>query len=137
MKQNTTTQNNSFWQQEELYKSIDELMINYHNDAKNHYFIENAKKEGWYGWHDSRCDFGFCGFMMSNLIYQVAILNKLGNAINLPANHCCFSFLFKSNWFQNEVLKNGFISFQLYPKWCLEVIKTKNYYQPKQFYENL
>jgi hypothetical protein len=129
--------NNNFWQQEELYKSIDNLMLNYHNDVKNYFFIETAKQEGWFGWHDSRCDFGFCGFMRTNLLHQVVILNKLDNPIGVPANHSCFSFLFKSDWFQNSVLQNGFISFQLYPKWCLEVIKTKNYYQPKQFYENL
>ena len=137
MKERIATQNNNFWQQEELYKSIDELMLNYHNDAKNHFFIENAKKEGWYGWHDNRSDFGFCGFMRTNLLHQVVILNKLGNSIVVPVNHGCFMFLFKSDWFQNSVLQNGFISFQLYPKWCLEVIKTKNYYQPKQFYEKL
>ena len=137
MKERIVTQNNNFWLQEDLYKHIDELMVNYHNDAKNHFFIETAKKEGWYGWHDSQSDYGFCGFMRTNLLHQVVILNKLGNSIVVPANHGCFMFLFKSDWFQNSALQNGFISFQLYPKWCLEVIKTKNYYQPKQFYENL
>lgn len=137
MKERIATQNNNFWPQEDLYKHIDELMLKYYNDAKNHFFIEKAKKEKWFGWHDSRSDFGFCGFMRTNLLHQVVILNKLGNSINVPVNHGCFMFLFKSDWFQNSVLQNGFISFQLYPKWCLEVIKSKNYYQPKQFYEKL
>lgn len=137
MKERIITQNNNFWPQEDLYKHIDELMLKYYNDAKNHFFIETAKKECWFGWHDSRSDFGFCGFMRTNLLHQVVILNKLGNSIVVPVNHGCFMFLFKSDWFQNSVLQNGFISFQLYPKWCLEVIKNKNYYQPKQFYEKL
>ena len=42
MKERIATQNNNFWQQEELYKSIDELMVKYHNDAKNHFFIETS-----------------------------------------------------------------------------------------------
>ena len=115
MKERIATQNNNFWPQEDLYKHIGELMLKYYNDAKNHFFIETAKKEKWFGWHDSRSDFGFCGFMRTNLLHQVVILNKLGNSINVPVNHSCFMFLFKSDWFQNSVLQNGFISFQ---EWC-------------------
>ena len=107
-------------------------------DIKHHFQLEQAKNEKWLGYADiQKNDFGLLGYYRTNIACQIQILQNLGNAVCIPSNHLCFASFFRSDWFKNAVLKNGFISFQLYPKWCLEVIKTKNYYQPKQFYENI
>jgi hypothetical protein len=98
-------------------------------DIKHHFQLEQAKNEKWLGYADIRKnDFGLLGYYRTNIACQIQILQNLGNAVCIPSNHLCFASFFKSDWFKNTVLNNGYVSFNVYKKSHFEVIKNEHYY---------
>ena len=90
-----------------------------------HHVIENAKKEGWLGETWQRDKFGLLGYFRTNFAVQLKILNKLGNPVAIYDNELV-SF-FKSKWFSEQVLKNNYVSNQLYNNNHLEKLKNFKY----------
>ena len=102
-------QNKNFIDQEEFYLIIQEQVDNWLNNPSHHYQIEKAKKEGWFGSiHSNRDNKGLLGYLRLNFGKQVKILNNLGN--HLPIYDSRFADFFRGSFFENEVLRNGYIT---------------------------
>jgi hypothetical protein len=109
MKQNTQQQIKEFIDQEEFYEMIGEQVNKWLDNPSNHYKIEKAKKEGWFGsLHSNRDHKGLLGYLRINFGKQIKILNNLDNY--LPVYDSRFYHFFAGDWFKNEVLRNGNIT---------------------------
>jgi len=128
---------NNFIDQNEIYDMVEENIARLLDDPKYHYKLELAKNEGWLGWKLPKSYHGLLGYYRTNIACQIKAIQRLNNPVEIPSIHYCFASFFNSEWFKNESLKNGFISFNLCKKWHIDVIKTKNYYQPLNYYQNL
>lgn len=122
MKQNNQQQNNNFADQEELYAIIEEQVNKWLNNPSNHFAIEKAKNEGWFGSLLCNRDHkGLLGYLRLNFGKQIKILENLDNY--LPVYDSRFFHFFAGDWFKNEVLRNGCISQEFVLKKHIEILK--------------
>lgn len=95
--------------QEEFYIFIEEQVDIWLKNPSNHYKIEKAKNEKWFGsLHCNRDHKGLLGYLRLNYGKQIKILNNLDNYLPVYDQRLCD--FFRGNWFANEVKRNGFIS---------------------------
>ena len=123
MKQQNQQQIKNFIDQEELYAMIEEQVSKWLDNPSNYYTIERAKKEGWFGsLHCNRDNKGLLGYLRLNFGKQIKILNNLGNY--LPIYDVRFADFFRGNFFENEVLRNGYITQEFILEKHLELLRT-------------
>lgn len=109
MKQNNQPQNKNFINEEMLRQIIQEQVNKWLDNPSNHFTIEKAKNEGWFGsLHSNRDHKGLLGYLRINFGKQIKILRNLDNY--LPVYDSRFYHFFAGDWFKNEVLRNGYIS---------------------------
>ena len=122
MKQNNQQQIKKFMNQEELYEMIGEQVDKWLDNPSNHFTIEKAKNQGWFGsLHSNRDHKGLLGYLRLNFGKQIKILNNLDNY--LPVYDQRFYHFFAGDWFKNEVLRNGYISQDFVIKKHIEILK--------------
>jgi hypothetical protein len=110
---------------------VENQINNYLANPGTHYILERAKNECWLGsTHNNRDTFGLLGYLRNNFACQIKILNKFSN--HVPIFFSEFGSFFKSDYFENRVLKEGAVSFNINPATVnnksidyLEVIKNK------------
>lgn len=110
---------------------VEDQINNYLSNPSSHHTIEKAKQEGWLGSTINNKDsFGLLGYFRNNFACQIKILNKFSN--HIPIFFSEFGSFFKSDYFENRVLKEGVISININPSTInnksidyLEVIKNK------------
>lgn len=110
---------------------VEDQINNYLANPSTHYIAERARNEGWLGsTHNNRDAFGLLGYLRNNFACQIKILNKFSN--HVPIFFSEFGSFFKSDYFENRVLKEGVVSFNINPATVnnksidyLEVIKNK------------
>ena len=125
-------ENNSLLSNEEINE-----INNYLSNPSTHYIVERARNEGWLGsTHNNRDAFGLLGYLRNNFACQIKILNKFSN--HVPIFFSEFGSFFKSDYFENRVLKEGAVSFNINPATVnnksvdyLEIIKNKALFNSK------
>ena len=123
MKQQNNQRPLNIIDQEEFYAMIEEQVAKWFDNPSNYYKIEKAKKEGWFGsLHSNRDHKGLLGYLRLNFGKQIKILNSLGNY--LPIYDVRFHHFFAGDWFQNEVLRNGYITQEFILEKHLELLRT-------------
>lgn len=115
----------NFINQEEFYILIDDQVQQWLQNPSNHYKIEKAKNEKWFGsLHCNRDHKGLLGYLRINFGKQIKILKNLDN--NLPIYDQRFHDFFGGDWFANEVKRNGFVSSEFILNKHLELLTTTN-----------
>jgi len=85
--------------------------------------IQKAKNEGWLGERMLKDNKGLLGYFRTNFGKQIKILNNLGN--HLPIWQSELTGFFRSDFFSNEVRKNGYVSEFLFKEEHFEIIQNK------------
>ena len=103
--------NKNFITQDKFLEMIDNEVKKFIDSASNHYLIEKAKKENYFGsLHSKKDTAGLIGYLRMNFAMQIKILNNYGNHFEIDKKHLKF---FKTDWFRNAVLNNNCISHKL------------------------
>jgi len=85
--------------------------------------IQKAKNEGWLGERMLKDNKGLLGYFRTNFGKQIKILNNLGN--HLPIWQSELTGFFRSDFFYDQVRKNGYVSELLFKEEHFEIIKNK------------
>jgi len=112
----------NFIDSEEFWQIVEEQINAFLADPSKHYLQEQAKTEGWLGSKIPRDHRGLLGYYRTSFGKQIKILNKIDNII--PIYQTQFVDWFRSDFFKNKTLRNGFISNNLTKKEHFEIIKS-------------
>ncbi len=112
----------NFIDSEEFWQIVEEQINVFLADPSKHYLQEQARNEGWFGSKMPRDHKGLLGYYRTSFGKQIKILNNLDNII--PIYQTQFVDWFRSDFFINETLRNGFISSNLVKKEHFEIIKN-------------
>lgn len=112
----------NFIEQQKLNIIIENEIDIFLADPNKHYLQEQAKNEGWLGSKLPRDHKGLLGYYHICFGKQIKILNNYDNII--PIYQTQFVDWFRSDFFINETLKNGFVSSNLFKKEHFEIIKN-------------
>lgn len=85
--------------------------------------IQKAKNEGWLGERMLKDNKGLLGYFRTNFGKQIKILNNLGN--HLPIWQSELTGFFRSDFFSDEVRRNGYVSEFLFKEEHFQFIKNK------------
>jgi hypothetical protein len=83
-------------------------------------FCQKAKEEGWLGYRIAKNHLGLLGYLRNGFTIQLKILNQYD--IPLPIWNNEFVGFFRSDWFKNTALENGFVK-PIYKKEHFDLIK--------------
>jgi len=83
-------------------------------------FCQKAKEEGWLGYRIPKNHLGLLGYLRNGFAIQLKILNKYDIALPIWNNE--FVGFFRSDWFKNTTLENGFVK-PIYKKEHFDLIK--------------
>jgi hypothetical protein len=115
----------NFIDSEELWKMIEEQIdkLFESSNLKIVNLIQKAKNEGWLGARMLKDNKGLLGYFRTNFGKQIKILNNLGN--HLPIWQSELTGFFRSDFFSDEVRRNGYVSEFLFKEEHFEFIKNK------------
>jgi len=107
-----------------LYEEIDvwgvvEMNINNFCESQGDLYQE-AKEEGWLGYRIPKNHLGLLGYLRNGFAIQLKIINQYDIALPIWNNE--FVGFFRSDWFKNTTLKNGFVK-PIYKKEHFDLIK--------------
>ena len=117
MKQEHKTEQKNFIynSQSQFLEMIDIEVKKFINNPSNHFIIERAKKENYFGSLHSKKDLvGLLGYLRMNFAIQIRILTNCNN--HFPIDKKFLEFLVIKKWFKNAVLNNDKISHNLHFK---------------------
>jgi hypothetical protein len=83
-------------------------------------FCQKAKEKGWLGYRIPKNHLGLLGYLRNGFAIQLKILNKYDIALPIWNNE--FVGFFRSDWFKNATLENGFVK-PIYKKEHFNLIK--------------
>lgn len=83
-------------------------------------FCEKAKAEGWLGYRIPKNQVGLLGYLRNGFAIQLRILNNYDIAV--PIWDIKFVGFFRSSWFKNATLENGYVK-PIYKKEHFEYLK--------------
>ena len=114
MKQEQKTEQKNFIETSQFLEMIDIEVKKFINNPSNHFIIEGAKKENYFGSLHSKKDLiGLLGYLRMNFAMQIRILENCNNPFEIDNKFCQF---LRSKWFKNAVLNNNKISHSLHFK---------------------
>ena len=115
----------NFIDSEEFWKMIEEQIdkLFESSNLKIVNLIQKAKNEGWLGERMLKDNKGLLGYFRTNFGKQIKILNNLGN--HLPIWQSELTGFFRSDFFSDEVRRNGYVSEFLFKEEHFEFIKNK------------
>jgi hypothetical protein len=115
----------NFIDSEEFWKMIEEQIdkLFESSNLKIVNLIQKAKNEGWLGARMPKDNKGLLGYFRTNFGKQIKILNNLGN--HLPIWQSELTGFFRSDFFSDEVRRNGYVSEFLFKEEHFEFIKNK------------
>lgn len=112
--QEQKTEQRNFIENSEFFEMIDIEVKKFINNPSNHFIIEKAKKENYFGSLHSKKDLiGLLGYLRMNFAMQIRILENCNNHFEIDNKFCQF---LRSKWFKNAVLNNNKISHNLHFK---------------------
>jgi len=88
-------------------------------ESQGHLYQE-AKEEGWLGYRIPKNHLGLLGYLRNGFAIQLKIINQYDIALPIWNNE--FVGFFRSDWFKNTTLKNGFVE-PIYKKEHFDLIK--------------
>ena len=113
MKQEQKTEQKNFIETSQFLEMIDIEVKKFINNPSNHFIIEKAKKENYFGSLHSKKDLvGLLGYLRMNFGLQIRILTNCNNYF--PIDKKFLEFLVIRKWFKNAVLNNNKISDKLH-----------------------
>ena len=128
--QEQKTEQKNFIENSQFLEMIDIEVKKFINNPSNHFIIEKAKKENYFGSLHSKKDLvGLLGYLRMNFGLQIRILENCSNYF--PIDKKFLEFLVIRKWFKNQVLNNNKISQNLHFKGFSEFnfnSKTINYF---------
>ena len=111
--QEQKTEQKNFIKNSQFLEMIDIEVKKFINNPSNHFIIEKAKKENYFGSLHSKKDLnGLLGYLRMNFSVQIRILTNCSNYF--PIDDKSYEFLIIRKWFKNQVLKNNEISHNLH-----------------------
>jgi hypothetical protein len=115
----------NFIDSEKFWKMIEEQIdiLFESSNLKIVNLIQKAKNEGWLGERIPKDNKGLLGYFRTNFGKQIKILNNLGN--HLPIWQSELTGFFRSDFFSDEVRRNGYVSEFLFKEEHFEIIKNK------------
>ncbi|CAB4135679.1 hypothetical protein UFOVP286_2 [uncultured Caudovirales phage] len=115
MKQEQKTEQRNFIESSQFLEMIDNEVKKFINNPSNHFIIEKAKKENYFGSLHSKKDLvGLLGYLRMNFGLQIRILTNCSNYF--PIDTKFLEFLVIRKWFKKAVLNNNKISHNLHFK---------------------
>jgi hypothetical protein len=115
MKQEQETEQKNFIENSQFLEMIDIEVKKFINNPSNHFIIEKAKKENYFGSLHSKKDLvGLLGYLRMNFGLQIRILTNCSNYF--PIDTKFLEFLVIRKWFKKAVLNNNKISHNLHFK---------------------
>lgn len=102
----------------EAEKYISQFMMN------ETILVERAKQEGWLGEPWAKSSRGLLGYMRYSYALQIKFLKELTQPVRAFSNDITILNFFKSDFFKNEVLKNGKVK-AFYKAEHFDIIKNK------------
>lgn len=115
-----------FIDQSEFLEVAEEQVNQWLDKPSNHFIIEKAKNEGWFGsFHSNRDYRGLLGYLRANFAKQIKILNNLSNPV--PIYDSRFTSYLKSKFFIDAVLRNSYVSHNLVLEKHLQNFNVKNF----------
>ena len=128
--QEQKTEQKNFIENSQFLEMIDIEVKKFINNPSNHFIIEKAKKENYFGSLHSKKDLvGLLGYLRMNFALQIKILENCSNYF--PIDKKFLEFLIIRKWFKNQVLNNNKISHKLHFQGFSEFnfnSKTINYF---------
>ena len=113
--QEQKTEQKNFIENSQFLEMIDIEVRKFINNPSNHFIIEKAKKENYFGSLHSKKDLvGLLGYLRMNFGLQIRILTNCSNYF--PIDKKFLKFLVIRKWFKNQVLINNKISHKLHFK---------------------
>ena len=113
--QEQKTEQKNFIENSRFLEMIDIEVKKFINNPSNHFIIEKAKKENYFGSLHSKKDLvGLIGYLRMNFAMQIRILTNCSNYF--PIDTKFLEFLVIREWFKNAVLNNNKISHNLHFK---------------------
>jgi hypothetical protein len=110
--QEQKTEQKNFIENSQFLEMIDIEVKKFINNPWNHFIIEKAKKENYFGSLHSKKDLvGLLGYLRMNFAMQIRILTNCSNHFEIDNRFCQF---LRSKWFKNAVLKNNEIYHKLH-----------------------
>jgi hypothetical protein len=108
------TEQRNFIENSQFLEMIDIEVKKFINNPSNHFIIEKAKKENYFGSLHSKKDLiGLLGYLRMNFGLQIRILTNCSNYFPIDNKFCQF---LRSKWFKNAVLNNNKIYHNLHFK---------------------
>ena len=108
------TEQKNFIENSQFLEMIDIEVKKFINNPSNHFIIEKAKKENYFGSLHSKKDLvGLLGYLRMNFAMQIRILTNCSNHFEIDNRFCQF---LRSKWFENAVLNNNKIYHSLHFK---------------------
>ena len=115
MKQEQETEQKNFIENSQFLEMIDIEVKKFINNPSNHFIIEKAKKENYFGSLHSKKDLvGLLGYLRMNFGLQIRILTNCSNYF--PIDTKFLEFLVIRKWFKKAVLNNNKIYHNLHFK---------------------
>ena len=112
--QEQKTEQRNFIENSKFLEMIDIEVKKFINNPWNHFIIEKAKKENYFGSLHSKKDLvGLLGYLRMNFAMQIRILTNCSNHFEIDNRFCQF---LRSKWFKNAALINNKISQNLHFK---------------------
>ena len=112
--QEQKTEQKNFIENSQFLEMIDIEVKKFINNPSNHFIIEKAKKENYFGSLHSKKDLvGLIGYLRMNFAMQIRILTNCSNHFEIDNRFCQF---LRSKWFENAVLNNNKIYHSLHFK---------------------
>ena len=103
--QEQKTEQKNFIENSQFLEMIDIEVKKFINNPSNHFIIEKAKKENYFGSLHSKKDLiGLLGYLRMNFAMQIRILENCNNHFEIDNKFCQF---LRSKWFKNAVLNNN------------------------------
>ena len=111
--QEQKTEQKNFIENSKFLEMIDIEVKKFINNPSNHFIVEKAKKEDYFGSLHSKKDLvGLLGYLRMNFAMQIKILANCNNHFPIDNKYC--EFLIIRKWFKNQVLINNKISHKLH-----------------------
>ena len=104
----------------DIWDKVEEYITDFIIKNKDTDFLLEAKSNGWMGDTIKKSHKGLLGYLRTGFAIQIKALEKLDDSLPIYQNE--FTDFFRSDWFKNTALQNGFVK-PIYKKEHLEIIK--------------
>lgn len=108
----------------DIWERVEREIEKFIAQNQNTTFYENAKQNGWLGDRIKKGKRGLLGYLRTGFAIQIRILEELDDVLPIYQNHLDIVNFFRSDWFKNTTLDNGYVK-PIYKKEHFEILKKE------------